>query len=264
MQIGAQYATTGDFINRGVDLKGGSIITIEKQTVSVPELQQFLQDTFPLADISVRTLSSAGRTTGIIIDSDAQENDEIAALTRTIESKLGITQADYSIEIGASELGERFFEQMITALLVAFVLMGLVVMIYFRKLVPSLTVMASAFSDLVITLAIFNLTGLKLGSAGIAGFLMIIGYSVDTDILLNTRMLKRREGTPAERVYTAMRTGFTMIGTTLIALLIGIVFVQSEVVLQIMTILFIGLLVDTMMTYIFNVGILRIYLEKRQ
>ena len=69
--------------------------------------------------------------------------------------------------------------------------MGLVVFIYFRTLVPSLAVILAAFSDIVVTLAIFNLTGEKLSTAGVAAFLMLIGYSVDTDILLNTRVLKK-------------------------------------------------------------------------
>jgi len=93
---------------------------------------------------------------------------------------------------------------------------------------------------------------------------MLIGYSVDTDILLSTRVLKRKEGSIMDRVYNAMRTGLTMSATTLSAVLVALIFVQSEIVKQIMIILFIGLLVDLIMTWIQNVGILRIYLEKKR
>jgi len=141
--------------------------------------------------------------------------------------------------------------------------MGIVVFIYFRSPAPSLAVILAAASDIVVTLAIFNLTGIKLGTAGIAAFLMLIGYSVDTDILLSTRVLKRKEGSVMDRVYSAMKTGLTMSATTLSAVLIALIFVQSEIVKQIMIILFIGLLVDLVMTWIQNVGILRLYLEKK-
>jgi len=147
--------------------------------------------------------------------------------------------------------------------LVAFFLMGIVVFIYFRSRAPSLAVILAAASDIVVTLAIFTLTGIKLGTAGIAAFLMLIGYSVDTDILLSTRVLKRKEGSVMDRVYSAMKTGLTMSATTLSAVLIALIFVQSEIVKQIMIILFIGLLVDLVMTWIQNVGILRLYLEKK-
>ena len=142
--------------------------------------------------------------------------------------------------------------------------MGLVVLLYFRTIIPSLAVILAAFSDIVVTLAIFNLTGIKLSTAGIAAFLMLIGYSVDTDILLSTRLLKRKEGTIMDRVYGAMKTGLTMSTTTLVAIGVALIFVGSEVVKQIMIILFIGLLVDLVMTWIQNVGVLRLYLEKKK
>ena len=123
--------------------------------------------------------------------------------------------------------------------------------------------MLAAASDIIVTLAIFNLTGMKLGTAGIAAFLMLIGYSVDTDMLLSARVLKRREGTVMERVLGAMKTGLTMSATTLAAISVALFFVQSEVIKQIMVILLIGLIVDLLMTWIQNVGILRWYLEKK-
>ena len=76
-------------------------------------------------------------------------------------------------------------------------------------------------------------------------------------------VLKRKEGSVMDRVYSAMKTGLTMSATTLSAVLIALIFVQSEIVKQIMIILFIGLLVDLVMTWIQNVGILRLYLEKK-
>jgi len=181
-----------------------------------------------------------------------------------LESKLSLEKKDYGVEVMGSSLGKSFFKQTIYALLIAFLLMGIVVFLYFRTIAPSLAVMLAAFSDIVVTLAIFNLTGIKLGTAGIAAFLMLIGYSVDTDVLLSTRVLKRKEGTVMERVRGAMKTGLTMSGTTLTAVIVALIFVKSEVIGQIMLILLIGLLVDLVMTWIQNVGILRLYLEKER
>ena len=265
VQIGVQYSSTGDFVNRGISLKGGSTITIDYDpTMDLAALESHLASTFVRGDITVRTLSSAGKTTKIAIDSDAQQDTEIQALIAAINQRIPLTRGSYSVEVVGSSLGASFFKQTAISLVVAFLLMGVVVLLYFRKLVPAFTVMASAFFDIVITLAIFNLTGIKLSSAGIAAFLMIIGYSVDTDILLNTRLVKRTQGTEPERVYSAMKTGLTMTTTTVVAVLISIIFVQSEIVKQIMIILFIGLLVDTLMTYVFNVGVLRIYLGRKR
>lgn len=261
--IGYTYLSTGDFVNKGVSLKGGSTITINK-AVDVPELEGYLRGKFPKADIAVRSLTSAGKVVGAAIDSDAQESKEIQALAGVLEEKLGLKANDYGIEVMGSSLGRSFFQQTVYALLIAFLLMGLVIFFYFRTAAPSLAVMLAAFSDIIVTLAVFNLTGMKLGTAGIAAFLMLIGYSVDTDVLLSSRVLKRKEGTVLERVLGAMKTGLTMTTTTLTAIIIGLIFVESEVIKQIMVILLIGLLVDVIMTYIQNVSILRIYLDKRK
>ena len=120
----------------------------------------------------------------------------------------------------------------------------------------------AAFCDMVISLAIFNLTGMKLNAAGVAAFLMIIGYSVDGEVVIASRLLKRRDGTELQRIYGALKTGWTMTQTALVAVVVAYIFVQSEIVKQIMLILLIGLLVDTVITWIQNVGIIRWHLER--
>jgi len=142
--------------------------------------------------------------------------------------------------------------------------MAIVVFLYFRTFVPSMAVILAAFSDIVVTLAIINLLGVKLSSAGIAAFLMLIGYSVDTDILLSTRVLKRKEGTVMDRVLGAVKTGFMMTLTTIVAVIAALVFTQSEVIKQIMIILLVGLFIDMINTWIQNVGILRLYVERKE
>ncbi len=137
------------------------------------------------------------------------------------------------------------------------------IFIFIKYSIPSLAVVLSAFSDIIITLAIFNLFGFKLSTAGIAAFLMLIGYSVDTDILLSTRVLKRKEGTVFDRVCSAMKTGLVMSVTTISALIIALIFAQSDVLKQIMIILLIGLAVDLISTWFQNAGILRLYMEKK-
>ncbi len=263
LQLGVQQVTTGDFINKGVTLKGGSTVTLPYNNFDIDLVEQSLMKKFPSYEISLRTLTGGGTISSISVDSNVQEESKIGSIVKELTILTNTKPGQMSVEIMGASLGESFFKQTFIALLVAFALMGCVVFFYFRSIAPSLAVMLAALSDIIVTLSIFNLTGMKLSSAGIAAFLMLIGYSVDTDILLSTRVLKRREGTVMERIFGAMTTGLTMTFTTLIALLVALFMVQSEVVKQIMLILFIGLLVDLVMTWIQNVGILRWYLEKK-
>jgi preprotein translocase subunit SecF len=258
VQISHQYNTTGDFVNRGVELKGGITLTIPEKTYDAGELSQILNEEIA-GDISVRSISG---TKGLLIEASDVSEDE---LLEKVEEKLGELDPDrdYSIEEMGSSLGASFFREITKSIIIAFILMAVVVFITFRIPAPSLAVILAALSDIIVTLAVFNLTGIKLGKGGIAAFLMLIGYSVDTDILLSTKVLKRKFGTVMDRVYSAMKTGLTMNLTTIVAITIAMAFTQSEVIRQIMTILLIGLFVDIINTWIQNVGILRLYLERK-
>ena len=263
--IGFKIASTGDFINRDVSLKGGVTVTIPTAgQIDISQLKNTLSPIFPKNDISTKSLSQFGTQVGIIVEADIEENQADTLVTeigKALNQKL--TSKDYSIEVVGSSLGASFFKEIVIALLTAFLFMAIVVFLYFRSFVPSAAVILSAFSDITVTLAVVNLLDIRLSAAGIAAFLMLIGYSVDTDILLTTRLLKRKEGTEMERIYGAIDTGFTMTLTTLVAVIVGLIFTQSDAIRQIMIILLIGLLVDMVYTWIQNVGILRLYLERK-
>lgn len=265
VQIGYQLAATGDFIHRDVSLKGGVTVTIPtEQEIDILTLENAVSLEFPNNDVAVKSISQFGSQSGIIVEagiSQEEANNLVDAIKKNIGKELN--ENEYSVEIVGSSLGASFFKETISALGIAFVFMAIVVFLYFRTFVPSASVILAAFSNMAVTLAVVNILGVKISAAGIAAVLMLIGYSVDTDILLSTRVLKRKEGTEMERVYGAIRTGIMMTSTTLAAVTIGLIFTQSEVIRQIMIILFIGLLTDLINTWIQNVGILRLYLEKK-
>lgn len=257
----ANYSQTGEFIEKGVSLKGGITLTAQTTTqIDIAQIEEQVSAELG-TKISARLLTKAGSPVGVIIDanSDTQEEDLVAALTNSIGEF-----DSYSVEeIGAS-LGESFFRETMLALLMAFVFMGIVVFAYFRTPIPSIGIILAAASDMIITLAITNLIGLKLSTAGIAAFLMLIGYSVDTDILLTTRVIKHKEGRVFDRMLSAMKTGLTMNITTIVALLVGLAVTQSEVLKQILLILLIGLFVDIMVTWLQNTGILMWYMQRKK
>jgi len=134
--------------------------------------------------------------------------------------------------------------------------------IYIKNSVPAFAVMLSAFADIVMTLAIVNFVGIKLSTAGIVAFLMLIGYSVDTDILLTTRLLKKHESVNAA-LFGAFKTGTTMTITSIIAITAAliVVFPFASVLNQIFTILLIGLTLDLFNTWVTNASIIKWYVE---
>lgn len=266
-QIGWQWYSTGDFLHKGVSLKGGMTITVPTKTVVAPEqIQKILAQQYPENDITVRELrSSVGEQSGIVIDADIREEQTMQNFLATIAEQTGVSKELMSIETFGSRLSQSFFKELFIGLLIAFLFMGCVVFFYFKDFIPSVAVMLAASCDIVITLAVVNILGIKISTAGIAAFLMLIGYSVDTDILLTIRVLKHKDdGTLNERIYGAMKTGGLMTITAIAAVSVVLLFTNSDVLFQIMLILFIGLCADLMTTWIQNVGILRWYLESKK
>jgi preprotein translocase subunit SecF len=156
-----------------------------------------------------------------------------------------------------------FFQQAQLALIMAFVFMAIVVFILFRSLVPSSIVLLCAATDIIITIAVLNVLGVTLSLPIIVALLTIIGYSVDTDILLTSELLKSGAHNASTSIKRAMKTGITMSCTTLVALF-ALYFISGSIVLeQIAFALIIGIMVDIPATWLTNTGILRSWLEKK-
>lgn len=136
---------------------------------------------------------------------------------------------------------------------------------YLKKSMPAFAVMLSAFADIVMTLVVVNLIGMELSTAGIIAFLMLIGYSVDTDILLTTRLLQRKTGVNTA-LFGAFKTGITMTLTSIIAIVAALIVVYpfGSVLNQIFIILLIGLGLDLFNTWVTNASIIKWYVEEKQ
>jgi len=169
-------------------------------------------------------------------------------------------------EIGPS-LGENFFSSALTVTLVAFVLVIIVVYLFFREIIPSVAVIAASIFDIAGALALMAVFSIPLSLSTIPALLMLIGYSVDTDVMLTTRLLKRFEKNPRQRTHDSMITGLTMTITTLAALVAMITlsyFGQIQVFFEISAVLLFGLLADILSTWLMNAPVLLWYVEKKE
>lgn len=258
------YQETGDFFLKDVSLQGGVSATVSTEQ-KFDNLEGSLQKKLPQSDLTVRQLSEFGteKQIGILIEATNVNDDE---LRKEISEITGIelNGQNYSSEQTGAALGQAFYKQMLVAMALAFLFMALVVLITFRTFVPSLAVIFAAFTDIFMTVAVMDLAGIKLSTAGIAALLMLIGYSVDTDILLTTKALKRKdEGGLFERLYSGMKTGLTMTFTTIAAVSVGYFVSSSTVIKEMFLIIIIGLLFDIIATYLNNAGLLMLYMRNK-
>jgi len=253
----SHYAQTGEWFSRSIELRGGNIVTIKTSaSVNANEIMTALSK--QLGEVSVSAFSGFGGsgfqvTTG----PDVNTSTVLDAL-----NAIGINTADHSTATMGPALSESFWFQAQLAIVLAFVMMGIVVFAVFRVPAPSMMVIICAVFDIVETIAFMNVFGIELSLAGLAALLMLIGYSVDTDILLTNRLLKNA-GDMAYKTKEAVKTGLTMSATTIGAVAVLLVSGLSPVLSQIAAILIIGLVLDVANTWIQNYGLLRWYMERK-
>lgn len=261
--IANTYIKTGDFVERGIDFKGGTeiVVPITSAGVDIQKLQSAAQKAIS-GDITIK--ETTGTSTMIIFSSDlAIKKQDIAAI---LDSE-GISYDSLGISTQAvgAMLGTAFWSQAKMAIVAAFLVMACIVFYVFRNPVPSMAVVAAGFSDFVFAAAMMDVMGMKLSLAALAALLIIIGYSVDTDILLTTRVLKRHdEHTIDERIKSSMKTGVTMTLSAIASVGTLYLLSSSAVLSEIALVIIFGLIADLPFTWIQNVGILKVYLEKKQ
>jgi preprotein translocase subunit SecF len=252
--LGYTMVTTGFPVKPGIDFSGGTAVTI-----FTTDSTDTLQDTFSgyplILPIQVGTNNVKFLKFGPMDDSSFES---LAALINQNYPDARIDQ------IGAS-FGQTLQQQATLALVFSFIGMAIVVFIAFRTFIPSSAVVLSAFADIAMTAAAMTVLGIELTLPTMAALLMLIGYSVDSDILLTMRVLKR-QGKLDEKLGGAFRTGIIMTTTTMAA--VAAMWIVTSVgnvpvIPAISAVLFIGLAFDMMNTWLTNAGIIKWYVLKR-
>ena len=252
------YSANNDFFYKDISLTGGTSVTINN-AVNAQELSQALSS--KLEGLNVREISDliTKKQIALIVETTSDEK-----ITKTVlEEYLGysLTEENSSFEFTSATLSDTFYQQLMIAIIVAFVLMSLVVFSQFRSFIPSMAVILSAFADIIFALVTINLLKVPLSTAGIVAFLMLIGYSVDTDILLTNKVLKKEGKSINFQIWASFKTGITMTLTSIFAVLAAFLIVGSfsSTLHQIFLIMLLGLFADIFNTWWTNVCIIKWY-----
>ncbi|MDV2482878.1 protein translocase subunit SecF [Methanoculleus sp. Wushi-C6] len=248
--LGYTTLTTGLPITPGIDFAGGTAVT-----AFTSDSRETIEATFagyPLLSVG------EGLGNGKYIQFGPMDDAQYRSLVALINEQYPDAKID---QIGET-FGKTLQGQAFLALIFSFIGMAIVVFVAFRNVVPAGAVVLSAFADITITAGIMQIIGIPLSLGTTAALLMLIGYSVDSDILLTTRLLKRK-GKLDEKLSGAFRTGIIMTTTTLAAIAAMWVVAtagQIQIISEIAGVLIIGLFVDMMMTWMLNAGILKAYI----
>jgi preprotein translocase subunit SecF len=257
MVIGYTQLTVSSPVHLGLDFKGGVMITIMTDKTDDQLKSEFAS--YPLRLIASGSL---GEKTLRFSTMDQATNEKLIKYVNT-------NYKGASIENVGSVFSQANQSQAVIAIIVAFFGMALTVFIIFRNFIPSIAVIISAFSDIVVAVALMNIFGIELTFGTFAALLMLIGYSVDTDILLTTKILGERKYLD-KKISSVRATGLTMTFAAIAAFIV--LYLVSTfswiaglspipILSNISMVMIFGLVADIMNTWFLNTGLLRWYMD---
>jgi len=239
------------------------------------QMNEYLAKRAELEAVSDRMFSLAGvsrkdfNITGAIEEQKSFSNaylkiygDYQSSISKPIEKH--ISYSSISIQTVSPLLSSQFISKAINVVIFSAVLSIAFVFIFFRTFVPSLAVLTGSISDVVIALGAMGIFGIPFTLPSFAALLMLIGFSLDTDILLTMRML-RRKGDPREKAHWAMKTGLTMSVTAIVAfsaLFILALLTHIPTYYEISAVALAGLVGDIFATWGINAVLLLWYVER--
>lgn len=243
-------------LNLDIDLKGGTqIIADYDKQINEVELENVLRQ----YNANIRTAKGITTYT-VFIEFDASIKTE--DVLNTLKQN-NYNFKDYSIQTIGPSLGTEFLQQAAFVLLFSFIFMAGTIFFIFRVPLPSLFLVLIVIADLIETLAITQILGIKLSLASFASLLLLIGYSVDDNILMATRMLKSEGKDYDNIIKRSFKTGLTMVGTTVVASAALFIISTSVIIDTIASVLITGLLLDLMNSWILNVGLMVWYVDRK-
>ncbi|QKQ98782.1 hypothetical protein GKQ38_04635 [Candidatus Nanohaloarchaea archaeon] len=263
--LGGNYLATGEFVGKGLDFTGGTEVTYAVEgTFSTGEVEEVFANQGYMGVNALRLESQGSNQSQLVVQipppsingsEQAEQIMENAGYNATARSFTSISTA----------VSGQFFLQASLAFALAFMIMSLVIFAAFKDVVPSMAVIFAATGDIIVALAGMALFNIQLTLGSFAALLMLIGYSVDTDIVLSTRALKRERGTLRKRMWESMKTGVTMssggiAGFTLLFMVSYAIVGPSELS-NIASVMLIGLLADMPLTWFGNAIILKKYIK---
>jgi preprotein translocase subunit SecF len=257
--LGSNYLSTGSPVTLGMEFTGGTLVTVPV-TMSEEQLKGEFTG-YPL--LEVRKIGNR-----YMIQFGPMSESDYVKLSRQVNSQFENAETRYIGPIYSQALQQEAMRY----IPLSFLLMAIVVFVVFREPIVSAMVVFCAFADILIAAASMTMVGVSLSLGTVAALLMLIGYSVDTNILLSMRVLKRK-GTTEDKIIGAVGTGLLMTTTTIGAVFALFIvsdllclilpnFYRMPVIADICIVLLFGLFADMFNTWITNAQLLRWYMGR--
>jgi len=244
----------------GRDFKGGSLVTVQGlQNVPSPSSVESAVENSLGKNVDVIPIKN-----GFHIETDVLSENEETGIKGTLSNGFGILTSSVIVEPVGPIISGLQIEQMLYSIIIAFVVVGVITLIIFRRRVVPIAVLLVIGLDILCVLGCMSLFRVPLSLASVVAIVMLMGYAVDTNIVLVYHVLKGVGGGPREQAAASMNTGL-MMGVLLIVIFLSLNFLTSAIQLNVLavTIIF-GIVINIFNTWFLGAGILLRGVERQR
>ncbi len=266
VMMGAGYMQNGKVLQLGQDFTGGTTVRLNMtQDFDTAQVDQIFSSEGQQGSSSIRIDSGETSVLEVTVPPPKLNRSQILNIMNSNSVRsYSLDDADVlSLNFSKKELAETLRTIATWTFILAFTIMSLVIFTSFRDLVPSAAVIFAAGADVIFSVGVMSLVGIPLTPGSLSALLMLIGYSVDTDIVLSSRVLKQKRGSLEDRMWSAAKTGVTMssggVAGFTILYLVSVAIVGPSTLSMVASVMVIGLLADMPFTWFGNAYILQKY-----
>lgn len=179
-------------LNFGIDFTGGNIFQLQfEQTVTAEELRAAVSE---YVEATPTIQESEGNT--FLIRTEAMNEEESTALLTNIEQNLSAFDILRNEHIGPV-IGKELITNALIALSLALVLMLIYITVRFRFNF-AVSAIVPLMHDTLVMIGLFSILQFEVDSTFVAAILTILGYSINSTIVIFDRIRENRELHPEQ------------------------------------------------------------------
>ena len=191
-------------LNYSLEFLGGTSTTVEfNEDYSLAELDEkvkpVVMEVTGDANVSMQQVVNSKE---VIIKTRTLSVEERSALAEKLEENFGVAEESITAESISATVGKEMRRSAILAVIIAVVLMLLYIFIRFKDIRFATSAVLALCHDVLITLMCYAILRVSVGNAFIAVMLTILGYSINSTIVIFDRI---RENLPYMKKVTGLR-----------------------------------------------------------
>ena len=182
-------------LNYSLDFIGGTATTVEfPEDYSLEQLDAKVKPVVEkITGDSNVLMQKVVSSNQVIIKTRTLSQDERVSMADALEENFDVKDGNITTESISAAIGKEIRNNAIMAVAIAVALMLLYIFIRFRDIRFALSAILALLHDVLITLMVYAILRISVGSAFIAVMLTILGYSINSTIVIFDRVRELRK-----------------------------------------------------------------------